>query len=233
MPARFKNNPSNKVGGFCSLFVKGAFVFNCIAKTHGKELLKSTCLELKSGQTLGIAGASGSGKTTLAFSILGLIKYEGEIYFKGKKLNFPMVFNDRKLIQAVYQDPYSSLSPRYNILRTLQEGIDIHFPSLSNQKKLLKINNMLKDVGLDDTLLMRYPHELSGGQRQRISIARSLLLEPKILVLDEPTSALDVFNQKQILELLYKLQIEKNISYILISHDEEVVNSLSHNVLYM
>lgn len=199
-------------------------------KHLGKKILMPISFKINQGETLGIIGNSGSGKTTLAMSILGLIKFSGKIIFCNKELSFPMKKAQRKNIQAVYQDPYSSLSPRYKIVEILQEGLNIH-TTLNYQQKQDKISQILQEVGLDDTFLNKYPHQLSGGQRQRISIARALLLNPKLIILDEPTSALDVFSQKQVLMLLNKLQREKNISYLLISHDKQVINSMSHHII--
>ncbi len=203
-------------------------------KIQGNVLLKTTNIKLEQGQTLGIVGQSGSGKSTLAMAILGCIDYTGDIYFKKNKIitkNMPKV--QRRLIQAVYQDPFSSLSPRYSILNILKEGMDIHFPQETQQAKIDQIHEVLTKMDMDTALLTRYPHELSGGQRQRISIARALLLKPEIIILDEPTSALDVFSQQHILKLLHSIQLNTGVSYILISHDAYVVKSLSHAIHYM
>ncbi len=199
----------------------------------GANILAPTKFILNSAETIGIVGKSGSGKTTMAMAILGLLKYSGCIKLNDENLKFPIKGEYRRQIQAVYQDPYSSLSPKYSVQKILQEGIDLYFNNLDKVTKQQKITQILFDVGLDEDILNKYPQQLSGGQRQRVAIARSLLIEPKILILDEPTSALDVFTQKQILTLLHKLQMQKHISYILISHDAEVVECLSHNIYYL
>ena len=191
---------------------------------------------LAKGETLGIVGESGSGKTTLGMALLRLQNSSGEIYFKDQRLDNlsesalrPL----RKSFQVVFQDPFSSLSPRMTVEQIVGEGLQIHFPELSASQRLEKIKQVLCEVGLDESVLWRYPHEFSGGQRQRIAIARVVVLEPELILLDEPTSALDVSVQKQVLELLAELQKKHQLSYLFISHDLNVVRSISHRVLVM
>ncbi|VAW56501.1 ABC transporter, ATP-binding protein (cluster 5, nickel/peptides/opines) / ABC transporter, ATP-binding protein (cluster 5, nickel/peptides/opines) [hydrothermal vent metagenome] len=193
-------------------------------------------MSLMKGETLGIVGESGSGKTTLGMALLCLQKSRGKIHFNNQRLDV-LKENEirplRKSFQVVFQDPFSSLSPRMTVEQIVGEGLTIHFPNLTVQQRLEKIINVLNEVGLDDTILWRYPHEFSGGQRQRIAIARVVILEPELILLDEPTSALDVSVQKQVLELLVQLQLTYNISYIFISHDLNVIRSISHRVMVM
>ena len=139
----------------------------------------------------------------------------------------------RRNFQVVFQDPYSSLSPRMSVEQIVGEGLHIHFPSLSKAQRRERIVKMLDEVGLTADMLARYPHEFSGGQRQRIAIARVVILEPKLILLDEPTSALDVSVQKQVLELLRSLQIKHGISYLFITHDLRVIRAMAHRVLVM
>ncbi len=193
-------------------------------------------LNLFTGETLGIVGESGSGKTTLCMALLKLQEAQGEILFDGSrldKMSESSVRPLRKEFQVVFQDPYSSLSPRMTIEQIVGEGLKIHFPELSPVRRREKIIKVLEEVGLDETALWRYPHEFSGGQRQRIAIARVIILEPKLILLDEPTSALDVSVQKQVLELLAALQKKYQLSYLFISHDLKVIRSISHRVLVM
>ena len=193
-------------------------------------------MRLSGGETLGIVGESGSGKTTLGMSLLRLEQSTGEIIFDGKKLHQlkeKQVRPLRKEFQVVFQDPFSSLSPRMTIEQIIGEGLQLHFPELDKQQRTQRIINILKEVGLDESALWRYPHEFSGGQRQRIAIARVVVLEPKLVLLDEPTSALDVSVQKQVLELLVKLQKSHGLSYLFISHDLKVIRSISHRVMVM
>ncbi len=190
-------------------------------------------LDLYKGECLGIVGESGSGKTTLGMAACGLVPHGGTVCLDGidiKQLNAAKV---RKSIQVVFQDPYNSLNPRMNIEQIVGEGVDVHFPEISEVQRLNKIIAALQDVGLSKNDLYKYPHEFSGGQRQRIAIARALVVEPKILVLDEPTSALDVTIQAQVIKLLLRLKAKYNLSYIFISHDMNVIKSVADKVAVM
>ena len=192
---------------------------------------------LNKQETLGIVGESGSGKTSLVLAILKLIKSSGKIVFDKIDLNKIKKYqlkSIRKNIQIVFQDPYSSLSPRMNVQEILSEGIDVHFPKYSEISKKQIIQDILKDTGMDyERDHNKYPHEFSGGQRQRIAIARAIILKPKILILDEPTSALDITIQNQILDLLQNLQKKYSLSYIFISHDMNVIRSVSDKILVL
>ena len=192
---------------------------------------------LKKKETLGIVGESGSGKTSLVLAILKLISSSGTIEFDELDLNLlkkNKLKNIRKDIQIVFQDPFSSLSPRMNVQEILNEGIDVHFPKYSLEEKKQILKDILKETGMDyERDHNKYPHEFSGGQRQRIAIARALILKPKILILDEPTSALDITIQNQILDLLQNLQEKYSLSYIFISHDMNVIRSVSDKILVL
>ncbi len=200
--------------------------------TEELKAVNNISFNLKEGETLGIVGESGSGKTTLAMSIVNLVKYSGNIYLKNNNI-YSKLNNFNKDIQIVFQDPYNSLNPRMNIKEIVGEGLDVHNKNISQKQKDLLINQILKDVGLQENALNKYPHEFSGGQRQRIALARSLILNPKIIILDEPTSALDVTVQFQIIKLLKDLQKKYKLSYIFISHDMHAIKSISHNVIVM
>ncbi|KAB0633441.1 microcin ABC transporter ATP-binding protein [Burkholderia stagnalis] len=194
-------------------------------------------VSVRQGETLGIVGESGSGKSTLAMALLGLQKTaHGEIEFQGRALSSYRGREQTALrsnLQVVFQDPYSSLSPRHTIERIVGEGLELHRPDLSADARRAKSLAVLREVGLDRTVMHRYPHEFSGGQRQRIAIARALVLEPRILILDEPTSALDVSIQQQVLKLLANLQQKYNLGYVFISHDLEVIGAMAHRVAVM
>ncbi len=193
-------------------------------------------LKLRAGQTLGVVGESGSGKTTLGLALTRMISSEGQIGFVGKDIG-TYSFNEmkplRSAMQIVFQDPYGSLSPRMSIAEIVAEGMHIHMPSLSRAEVDDVVASVLQEVGLDPATRHRYPHEFSGGQRQRIAIARAMVLEPKFVMLDEPTSALDMSVQAQVVELLLRLQEERNLAYLFISHDLKVVRALANDVIVM
>jgi microcin C transport system ATP-binding protein len=193
-------------------------------------------LKIKCGQTIGIVGESGSGKTTLAMALLRLNKATGKIVYMGRDIagvHGPALRALRRRLQVVFQDPYGALSPRLTVGDIIAEGLTVHEPQLSHGKKMMRVTEMMQDVGLDPAWMVRYPHEFSGGQRQRISIARALILKPDIVVLDEPTSALDMSVQAQIVDLLRDLQVKYKLSYMFISHDLKVVRAMSHYVVVM
>ena len=176
-------------------------------------------IEIKEGETVGLVGESGSGKTTLAKLILGLLEpTAGEIEIEGS-------------VGAVFQDPASSLNPRTTVYRSLERPLQIHGYSKSDAKDV--INETCEKVNLRKELLDRFPHELSGGQQQRVSIARAIMLKPKLLVLDEPTSALDVSVQAQTLNELLDLQEKFGLSYLFITHNIAVVRYMSDRMSVM
>ncbi|NKB52802.1 MAG: dipeptide ABC transporter ATP-binding protein [Rhizobiaceae bacterium] len=193
-------------------------------------------LKLRAGQTLGVVGESGSGKTTLGLALTRMISSEGQIGFVGKDIG-AYSFNEMKPLrsdmQIVFQDPYGSLSPRMSIAEIVAEGMQIHMSDLSRAEVDDQVASVLQEVGLDPATRHRYPHEFSGGQRQRIAIARAMVLEPKFVMLDEPTSALDMSVQAQVVELLLRLQEERNLAYLFISHDLKVVRALANDVIVM
>ncbi|MGE0109916.1 MAG: ABC transporter ATP-binding protein [Bdellovibrionales bacterium] len=193
-------------------------------------------LTVRHGQTLGIVGESGSGKTTLGLALLRLQEAKGKIIFQGKDistLSRREMREKRPSLQIVFQDPFSSLSPRMSIGDIIGEGLDIHNLCQTQDERNERIDEALCDVGLSPEMKNRFPHEFSGGQRQRIAIARAMILRPKLVVLDEPTSALDMSVQAQVVDLLRDLQKRHGLSYIFISHDLRVVKALSNEVLVM
>ena len=200
------------------------------------KALNNISFNLLEGETLGVVGESGSGKTSLALAILKLISSNGSIFFSNEdilKINSKKLRELRKYMQIVFQDPYGSLSPRLSIKEIIGEGLDVHYKNLSSSDKSKKINEILDDVGIQSNLQDRYPHEFSGGQRQRISIARAIIIKPKLIILDEPTSALDKTVQAQIIDLLSKLQDKYNLTYIFISHDLKIIKALSDKVIVL
>ena len=214
--------------GFAGWFRKGEFI-----------AVQGADFRIVPGETLGVVGESGSGKSTLALAALGLLKYRGELKVDGKgwAVDRASDLALRRTMQVVFQDPFSSLSPRMTVEQIVGEGLRVHAPELDTKARRARSLAALADVGLTEAqfpaLLDRYPHEFSGGQRQRLAIARALIVDPQLLVLDEPTSALDVTIQKQVLGLLQRLQRERGLSYLLITHDVEVIRAMAHQVIVM
>lgn len=237
-PQAGKGTFGGNFGRGIAQFIRG-FHFSDLWKREYQQVVKDVSLELRQGETLGLIGESGSGKSTLAMALLDLLgqtgaKLSGQVEVLGHdwlKLNTTERSRLRASFQVIFQDPFGSLSPRMTVGQIVGEGLSLHQADLSADARKAKVIDVLKEVGLDRTAYSRYPHEFSGGQRQRIAIARALILKPQILVLDEPTSALDVTIQKQILALLSDLQHKYNMAYLLISHDLEVVEAMSHRVI--
>lgn len=200
------------------------------------KAVDNVSFELEKGQTLGIVGESGSGKSTLARTIARLVNpTEGSVVLLGKRIDELSKKELRKFrvnFQMVFQDPISSLNPRQLAVDIVGEPLKLHF-GLRGEELTREITKLMKEVGLDESHLYRYPHEFSGGQKQRLGLARALSVKPKLLILDEPTSNLDVSVQSQILKLLLSLQKRLNLTYIFISHDIAVVYHMSHVIMVM
>ncbi|WP_028951118.1 ABC transporter ATP-binding protein [Sulfurihydrogenibium subterraneum] len=196
------------------------------------QALSDVSFSVEKNQIVGLVGESGSGKSTIGKIILNLIKADGgKVYLLGKNITNNLSKEDRKKISIIFQDPRTSLNPRFKIIDILEETLIVHKYPKSERKDL--VVKAIKDVGLDETFLNRYPHELSGGQRQRVAIARAIILDPFLVVADEPTSALDVSVQLQIIELIKRLKEEKGISFIFISHDLNVVGHIADYIVVL
>ncbi|MDM9625429.1 ABC transporter ATP-binding protein [Rhizobium sp. S152] len=208
-------------------------------KPEPKELVAvdSLGLTLRKHETLGLVGESGSGKTTFGQALLRLNDADnGEIYFDRQPIHGKSRTEMRPLrsrMQIVFQDPFSSLNPRMTIGQIIEEGLVVNKLGATKAERLDRVREALISAGMPGNILSRFPHEFSGGQRQRIAIARAIALEPEFILLDEPTSALDLSVQAQIIELLRKLQDERGLSYLFISHDLKVVRALCHRVIVM
>ncbi len=193
-------------------------------------------LAVRAGETVGVVGESGSGKTTLGLALLRLTDSQGAIRFEGRPIqaaSWAQMRPLRREMQIVFQDPYGSLSPRLSVGQIVEEGLRIHEIGGDAAGRRAMVARILEEVGLDPSMMDRYPHEFSGGQRQRISIARAMVLNPRFVVLDEPTSALDMSVQSQIVDLLRELQERHGLAYLFISHDLRVVRALSHHIIVM
>ena len=201
-----------------------------VDKNKELQALKNINIRLKKGECIGIVGESGCGKSTLARIIVGIEKKtSGKIIFDNKEIEG---ISKTKDIQMIFQNPLSSFNPRMKIVDYMWEPLRNYF-KLSKKDSIPFIKKSLIDVGLDENALEKYPHEFSGGQLQRITIARAIIIKPKLIVCDEITSALDVSVQKQILELLKKLQKDLDLSYLFIGHDLAVVQDISQKIVVM
>src|ERR1700753_2319108 len=205
-------------------------------RTHLTSVVEDVSVTIHRGETLGLVGESGSGKSTIARMVLGLIEpTSGSVTFDGNAISGvpqqrlrPL----RKRIQPVFQDPFAALNPRMRVSDIIAEPLVIH-RAASRHELRSKSTELLRAVGLDESALVRYPHEFSGGQRQRINIARALALRPELLILDEPVSALDVSVGAQIVNLLRTLQNDFQLTYLFISHSMPLVRYLSTNIMVM
>lgn len=210
--------------------VKAKEIFEKNKKVQAVEKLN---LSIRKGSTFGLVGESGCGKSTTGQMLSEIVSAtQGEILYQGKPLremNRAERAAVRKKIQMVFQDPYSSLNPKRTIEWTLEEPLK-SCTKLGKKERKQKVQEILKIVGLDESYGQRYPGELSGGQRQRVSIAAALILDPEFVIADESVSALDVSVQAQILNLLQKLQKERGLTYLFISHDLNVVQYMSDEI---
>jgi microcin C transport system ATP-binding protein len=233
-----KNGPSliSTEGITCRFTLPGTTRGFFSRKVKVLTAVDNVSLTIAAGSTCGIVGESGSGKTTLGLAILRLVPSTGTILFNNHNLHEltrKAIRPLRKEMQIVFQDPFSSLSPRLTVAEIVEEGLLVHDRGLSASQRRDKVAKVLEEVGLESHMVGRYPHEFSGGQRQRIAIARVVILKPKFLVLDEPTSALDITIQAQIIALLKDLQEKYGMTYLFISHDLRVIRAMADQVAVM
>jgi peptide/nickel transport system ATP-binding protein len=230
----YTNTPLLKVQNLKKEYYSSVGIFRSPKVTKAVD---DVSFELYDGETLGLVGESGCGKSTLGKAILQLDKATaGSIYYKGKNISAlsEMDFKKyRKEIQIIFQDPYSSLNPRVLIGEAILEPMKVHKLHSSDKMRKEKVIELLHQVGLSDEFYYRYPHQLSGGQRQRVGIARTIALEPKLIICDESVSALDISVQAQVLNLLNSLKEKYGFSYLFISHDLAVVKYMADQLMVM
>ncbi|WP_150887825.1 ABC transporter ATP-binding protein [Staphylococcus auricularis] len=207
-------------------------------KHNEVRVIDNISFDVYKGETLGLVGESGCGKSTTGKAIVklnditgGEVLYEGVNIQQIKNRKDSLQFN--KKIQMIFQDPYASLNPRLKVMDIVAEGIDIHHLAANKKDRKKRVYDLLETVGLSKEHANRYPHEFSGGQRQRIGIARALAVEPEFIIADEPISALDVSIQAQVVNLLFKLQKEHNITFLFIAHDLSMVKYISDRIAVM
>lgn len=197
----------------------------------GYVALRNVSLEVEKGESFGIVGESGSGKSTLLRAIAGLASFQqGQLVVNGRDCSGRRRDKEfYRTVQMVFQDPYGSLHPRQTVDRLLLEPLAIH--GIADTET--RITRALDEVGLGSSFRFRYSHQLSGGQRQRIAIARALIVEPQILLLDEPTSALDASIQAEILNLLEQARRDRNLTFVMVSHDLGVISHMCERLVVM
>jgi oligopeptide transport system ATP-binding protein len=207
-----------------------------LSKRRIVKAVDGVSLEIFPGETLGLVGESGCGKTTLGRAVLRLVEPTGGQVFFGNvdiaSLSHRNLRRERRRMQMIFQDPYAALDPRMTVGQIIAEPIET-FRLASGEQKRARIQELMKTVGLSPRFINRYPHEFSGGQQQRIGIARALSPDPDFIVADEPISALDVSIQAQILNLMERLQKERHLAYLFISHDLRAIRHTSHRVAVM
>ncbi len=200
------------------------------------QAVTDVTLQVAEGETFGVVGESGCGKSTLANAMIGMVRpTAGTVRFQGEEIYSlaPRAFkNIRRNMQMIFQDPFSSLNPRFSVYEIIREPLYIRGGASESAMKA-KVLELLKLVGLDEDDLYRNPSDFSGGQRQRIGIARAIILNPRFLVCDEPVSALDVSVHAQILNLLMEIQGSLNLTYVFISHNLAVVHNICQNMVVM
>jgi len=230
--------PLLEIRNLSKIYSQGESVFG--AKPSGNDEVRAVddvSLDIHAGETLGVVGESGSGKSTLGRLILRLIEpTSGSIRFEGRDLLAAQGGEMRRLrrdMQIIFQDPFASLDPRFRVEEIVAEPLVIHGTRNARGGIRSRVIELLRAVGLDESILQRFPHEFSGGQRQRIGIARALALHPKFIVADEPVSALDVSVGAQIVNLLAQLQRDFGLTYLFISHSMPVVRYLSTRIAVM
>jgi peptide/nickel transport system ATP-binding protein len=227
--------PLIEIRSLTKIFPLGQSMLGARAKGEVRAV-DDVSLDIQSGETLGLVGESGSGKSTLGRLVLRLIEpSSGSVRFEGHDLLAASHGEMRRLrrdMQIIFQDPFGSLDPRMNVEDIISEPLVIHEKMVASSRRA-RIAELLGAVGLDPSVLKRFPHEFSGGQRQRIGIARALALRPKFIVADEPVSALDVSVGAQIVNLLAQLQREFGLTYLFISHSMPVVRYLATRIAVM
>lgn len=214
--------------------IKGGLLRRKISEVRAVEQVS---FEIHGGEIFGLVGESGSGKSTIGKTILGIYApTQGSILFK--KRDVTRLTNENRLffkkeVQMVFQDPKSSLNPRRSIKSTIEESLIVHKMAKNGREREKMVGALLKMVDLSPNYMYKYPSMLSGGQRQRVAIARALALDPTFIVLDEPTSALDVSVQAKIIRLLQRLQTERQMAYLFISHDLSLMRTMAHRTAVM
>jgi peptide/nickel transport system ATP-binding protein len=230
----YQKNPLLEIRNLEKSFITKASWFQ---KEEIVRAVNDVSFQIFEGETLGLVGESGCGKTTLGRTLLHLEKAtSGQVLFEGKditRLSKTELKKVRKDIQIIFQDPFSSLNPRITVGKSILEPMKVHGILSNTKERTAFILELLKKVGLEESHFNRYPHEFSGGQRQRIGIARTIALQPKLIICDESVSALDVSVQAQVLNLLNTLKLEFKFTYIFISHDLSVVKYMSDQLVVM
>jgi oligopeptide/dipeptide ABC transporter ATP-binding protein len=226
--------PDGSANGQALLQVKDLKKHFSVGRRAMLKAVDGISLEINKGDTFGLVGESGCGKSTAGRTLIRLYQPSGgQIVYKGKDVSRAMGDEAKALkrkMQMIFQDPQASLNPRMVVSDIIAEGIDIHGLARNKRERLERVHELLDTVGLNKEHANRYPHEFSGGQRQRLGVARALAVDPEFIVADEPVSALDVSIQAQVINLMRRLQEERSLTYLFISHDLSVVKYISDRV---